>query len=96
MQIHGDKDSDGFYRGESHGRIGYVPCNMVSEVQMTEEELSHHLMKDNQMNRPRARSRADYHAEQWSASDVRRMVALFDYDPRKSSPNVDAEMVTNI
>lgn len=28
----GDKDADGFYRGESGGRIGYIPCNMVAEV----------------------------------------------------------------
>lgn len=33
MQIHGDKDADGFYRGELDNRVGYVPCNMVSEVQ---------------------------------------------------------------
>lgn len=28
----GDKDADGFYRGESGGRTGYIPCNMVAEV----------------------------------------------------------------
>lgn len=32
FQVFGDKDSDGFYRGESGGRTGYIPCNMVAEV----------------------------------------------------------------
>ena len=36
--MYGDKDSDGFYRGESGGRLGYVPCNMVSEIQVEDEE----------------------------------------------------------
>lgn len=32
FQVFGDKDSDGFYRGQSGGRIGFIPCNMVAEV----------------------------------------------------------------
>ena len=32
VQVFGDKDADGFYRGEGGGRTGYIPCNMVSEV----------------------------------------------------------------
>lgn len=32
FQVFGDKDADGFYRGESGGRAGYIPCNMVTEV----------------------------------------------------------------
>lgn len=32
FQVFGDKDADGFYRGESGGRTGYIPCNMVAEV----------------------------------------------------------------
>ncbi|XP_051046685.1 peripheral-type benzodiazepine receptor-associated protein 1 [Phodopus roborovskii] len=32
LKVFGDKDSDGFYRGESGGRMGYIPCNMVAEV----------------------------------------------------------------
>ena len=33
IKVYGEKDADGFYRGESSdGRSGYVPCNMVSEV----------------------------------------------------------------
>lgn len=30
----GEKDADGFYWGEAGSRSGFVPCNMVSEVQV--------------------------------------------------------------
>ncbi|KAM5215981.1 peripheral-type benzodiazepine receptor-associated protein 1 isoform 2-T2 [Hipposideros larvatus] len=32
LKVFGDKDADGFYRGEGGGRTGYIPCNMVAEV----------------------------------------------------------------
>ncbi|XP_007536186.1 peripheral-type benzodiazepine receptor-associated protein 1 isoform X3 [Erinaceus europaeus] len=32
LKVFGDKDADGFYRGEGGGRAGYIPCNMVAEV----------------------------------------------------------------
>jgi Variant SH3 domain. len=32
FQVYGTKDSDGFYWGELKGRRGYVPHNMVVEV----------------------------------------------------------------
>lgn len=41
----GDKDADGFYRGESAGREGYIPCNMVSEVQVENNEIKKQLLK---------------------------------------------------
>ena len=34
MQVYGEKDADGFYWGEAGPRQGFVPCNMVSEVQV--------------------------------------------------------------
>lgn len=43
-QVHGDKDPDGFYRGECGGRLGYVPCNMVSEIQVDDEETRKQLL----------------------------------------------------
>lgn len=46
-QILGEKDTDGFYWGEnSQGQCGYVPCNMVSEVQVDDERF----MQDNFSN----------------------------------------------
>lgn len=35
IKVFGDKDPDGFYWGEAAGRGGFVPCNMVSEVQVS-------------------------------------------------------------
>ena len=45
-QIIGEKDADGFYWGECGNRSGYVPCNMVSEVQVDDERMVHDLLKD--------------------------------------------------
>ena len=38
LQIIGEKDADGFYWGEAGTRSGFVPCNMVSEVQVNIED----------------------------------------------------------
>ena len=35
IKVVGEKDADGFYWGEAAGRAGFVPCNMVSEVQVS-------------------------------------------------------------
>ncbi|GLD47123.1 peripheral-type benzodiazepine receptor-associated protein 1 isoform X1, partial [Lates japonicus] len=43
--VYGDKDADGFYQGESCGRLGYVPCNMVSEIQVEDEETRQQLLQ---------------------------------------------------
>lgn len=43
--MRGDKDADGFYWGEVGGRSGYVPCNMVSEVQVDDERVAQELLK---------------------------------------------------
>ena len=45
VQVYGDKDADGFYRGESGARLGYVPCNMVSEIQVEDEETRQQLLQ---------------------------------------------------
>ncbi|XP_065429217.1 peripheral-type benzodiazepine receptor-associated protein 1 isoform X15 [Chrysemys picta bellii] len=45
LKVCGDKDADGFYRGECAGRAGYIPCNMVSEVQVDSAEVRKELLK---------------------------------------------------
>ncbi|XP_074869772.1 peripheral-type benzodiazepine receptor-associated protein 1 isoform X6 [Carettochelys insculpta] len=45
LKVCGDKDADGFYRGECAGRAGYIPCNMVSEVEVESEEVKMELLK---------------------------------------------------
>ncbi|XP_022073284.1 peripheral-type benzodiazepine receptor-associated protein 1 isoform X13 [Acanthochromis polyacanthus] len=137
IKVYGDKDADGFYRGESGGRLGYVPCNMVSEIQVEDEETRLQLLQQGFLStaasmekigtrthaqlprrpvpppKPR-RSKKVESAALWEESvdsssqdpshtaaaaalvenpapGARRMVAIFDYDPRESSPNTDIE-----
>lgn len=44
-QVFGDKDTDGFYRGELRARTGLIPCNMVSEIRAEDEETLQQLIK---------------------------------------------------
>ncbi|XP_069817083.1 RIMS-binding protein 2 isoform X9 [Dendropsophus ebraccatus] len=115
IKVYGDKDPDGFYRGESCGRGGFIPCNMVSEIQADDEEMMDQLLKQgflplntpvekivncerfkessrsvHRRSRKSKRERNRRSGRQHSVS-TRRMVALYDYDPRESSPNVDVE-----
>ncbi|XP_015793063.1 RIMS-binding protein 2-like isoform X3 [Tetranychus urticae] len=78
IKIFGDKDPDGFYRGELNDRIGFVPCNMVSEVQYDAETG--------------APIRGQNDNDPWAHLHVKKMIALYDYDPQELSPNPDAEM----
>ncbi|XP_054700733.1 RIMS-binding protein 2 isoform X11 [Grus americana] len=115
IKVYGDKDADGFYRGETCTRIGLIPCNMVSEIQADDEEMMDQLLKQgflplntpvekivncdrfkestrsvHRRSRKSKRERNRRSSRQHSVS-TRRMVALYDYDPRESSPNVDVE-----
>ncbi|XP_043355327.1 peripheral-type benzodiazepine receptor-associated protein 1 isoform X15 [Dermochelys coriacea] len=106
LKVCGDKDADGFYRGECAGRAGYIPCNMVSEVQAESEEVRKEMLKQGYI--PAATSvksiaelekQENYKPHPGSSwqdlrTDLitpRTMVAAFDYNPRESSPNVDVE-----
>ncbi|XP_072561949.1 RIMS-binding protein 2 isoform X3 [Paramormyrops kingsleyae] len=114
IKVYGDKDTDGFYRGEVSGRMGLIPCNMVLEIQTEDEEMMDQLVKQgflplntpvekivncnrfkdgrsiNRRSRKSKRERNRRSGRQQPLS-TRRMVALYDYDPRESSPNVDVE-----
>ena len=50
IKVFGDQDSDGFYYGESNGRLGFIPCNMVSEVQVDDPEVVRQLLLDTSSN----------------------------------------------
>ncbi|NXD95660.1 RIMB2 protein, partial [Chaetorhynchus papuensis] len=94
IKVYGDKDADGFYRGETCARIGLIPCNMVSEIQADDEEMMDQLLKQGflPLNTPieKIAERSRRSGRQQPLT-TRRMVALYDYDPRESSPNVDVE-----
>ncbi|XP_051973684.1 peripheral-type benzodiazepine receptor-associated protein 1-like [Xyrauchen texanus] len=155
IKVYGDKDADGFYHGEAGGRHGYVPCNMVSEIQVDDEETRDQLLMQGFLSTEASMEKIDarLHAQllrrpapppkpkrskkgvcQRSLSPASqispafafthflpsalcilllelkggcvheivltvtitagvscRMVAIFDYDPRESSPNADIE-----
>ncbi|CAB1418372.1 unnamed protein product [Pleuronectes platessa] len=95
MKVFGDKDRDGFYDGESGGLSGVVPSNMVSEIPVDDEYLKHLLMQQGFLPVDHTGfSPTPDMSDVSSISDelvVQRMVALFDYDPWESSPNVDSE-----
>ncbi|XP_008945456.1 PREDICTED: RIMS-binding protein 2 isoform X2 [Merops nubicus] len=93
IKVYGDKDADGFYRGETCTRIGLIPCNMVSEIQADDEEMMDQLLKQGflPLNTPVEKIERNRRSGRQQPVSTRRMVALYDYDPRESSPNVDVE-----
>nr|XP_021142196.1 RIMS-binding protein 2 isoform X13 [Columba livia] len=93
IKVYGDKDADGFYRGETCTRIGLIPCNMVSEIQADDEEMMDQLLKQGflPLNTPVEKIERNRRTSRQQPVATRRMVALYDYDPRESSPNVDVE-----
>uniref|UniRef100_A0A1A7WT31 RIMS binding protein 2 n=1 Tax=Iconisemion striatum TaxID=60296 RepID=A0A1A7WT31_9TELE len=92
IKIYGDKDTDGFYRGEVKGRLGLIPCNMVSEIRADDDETMDHLIKQGFLPLSTPVDKIEQNRRGLRRDQAsRRMVALYDYDPRESSPNVDVE-----
>ncbi|XP_064128113.1 RIMS-binding protein 2 isoform X2 [Loxodonta africana] len=93
IKVYGDKDADGFYRGETCARLGLIPCNMVSEIQADDEEMMGQLLRQGflPLNTPVEKIERNRRSGRRHSAPTRRMVALYDYDPRESSPNVDVE-----
>ncbi|XP_063147180.1 peripheral-type benzodiazepine receptor-associated protein 1 [Candoia aspera] len=46
LKVYGHKDADGFYKGECAGRTGFIPCNMVSEVQVDSGSARKQLLEE--------------------------------------------------
>lgn len=110
VQVYGDKDPDGFYWGELRGRRGYVPHNMVAEIDENQVGVGGApgaagplvggiggVGPNSVGGQPgvqqsvRGVSR-DRWGDIYANMPVKRMVALYDYDPQELSPNVDAEV----
>ncbi|XP_076614786.1 RIMS-binding protein 2-like isoform X5 [Chaetodon auriga] len=92
IRVYGDKDTDGFYRGEVRGRMGLIPCNMVSEIRAEDEETLDQLIKQGFLPLSTPVDRIEQNRRGLRRDQAsRRMVALYDYNPRESSPNVDVE-----
>ncbi|XP_077917262.1 RIMS-binding protein 2 isoform X5 [Halichoerus grypus] len=92
IKVYGDKDADGFYRGETCARLGLIPCNMVSEIQADDEEMMDQLLRQGflPLNTPVEKIERSRRSSRHPGA-TRRVVALYDYDPRESSPNIDVE-----
>ncbi|CAF0757215.1 unnamed protein product [Rotaria sordida] len=107
IRIYGDQDADGFYVGQTeNGRTGYVPSNMVSEIQLDDAEIEAHLLAgtinlENPNRVPstttattttkRILSGTNSSNIKSSAQSVKKMVAMFDYNPRENSPNINPD-----
>ncbi|XP_027889688.1 RIMS-binding protein 2 isoform X13 [Xiphophorus couchianus] len=93
IKVFGNKDTDGFYRAEIRGRVGLIPCNMVSEIQTEDDEMMDQLLRQGYLplNTPVEKLERNRRSGRQYPMSTRRMVALYDYDPRESSPNVDVE-----
>ncbi|XP_063980047.1 uncharacterized protein Rbp isoform X2 [Diachasmimorpha longicaudata] len=87
VKVWGDKDDDGFYWGECNGKRGYVPNNMVEELKSPPPEL------EGQGPGQGRRGQGDRWGDIYTNMPVKKMMALYDYDPQVVSPNVDAEAV---
>ncbi|XP_028851309.1 RIMS-binding protein 2 isoform X17 [Denticeps clupeoides] len=93
IKVYGDKDTDGFYRADIGGRPGLIPCNMVSEIQTEDDDMIDQLLKQGflPLNTPVEKIERNRRSGRQHPVSTCRMVALYDYDPRESSPNVDVE-----
>lgn len=98
--MYGDKDQDGFYWGELRGRRGFVPHNMVTEIDENSSvagNVSGSVAGPSSggIQSVRGVSR-DRWGDIYANMPVKRMIALYDYDPQMLSPNVDAEVWTKL
>uniref|UniRef100_A0A3B3S615 RIMS binding protein 2a n=1 Tax=Paramormyrops kingsleyae TaxID=1676925 RepID=A0A3B3S615_9TELE len=93
LKVFGDKDRDGFYCGEINGRTGLVPCNMVAEIEAGDKNTTDQLVHQGflPLSTPVAKIDRKRQGGRHPPTPKRKMVALYDYDPRENSPNTDME-----
>lgn len=92
LQIFGDKDADGFYWGELRGRRGFVPHNMVTEMEEGAAMAAAAAQGGTGLPTSVRGVSRDRWGDIYANVPVKRMIALYDYDPQELSPNVDAEV----
>ncbi|XP_018407403.1 PREDICTED: RIMS-binding protein 2 [Cyphomyrmex costatus] len=83
IKVYGEKDADGFYWGECRGRRGYVPYNMVEELKDPPGQ--------GQPGR-RGPTQSERWGDIYANMPMKKMIALYDYDPHELSPNVDVQV----
>lgn len=93
IKVYGFMGPDGFYKGELNGRVGFVPSNVVMEVSnpsATYNLKDKTLIKSFQ-EQQQQRQALEMRLQQ-QAAGIKRMIALYDYDPQENSPNADTEV----
>ena len=104
FQVIGDKDADGFYWGECGKRSGYVPCNMVSEVQVEDERMLQDIFKEDRRGMRGTGPGGGYGGpggrERWgdiyANTPVKKMIALYDYDPHEVTSKIRQRKMPNV
>lgn len=108
IKIFGDKDEDGFYYGETRaGARGYVPCNMVNELDLVDGQDIDDLLKrgylpsaspdeeEQSATQSQATTKSILKGKvgaEPAKSHVKRFFrAQYDYDPQEYSPNIDPD-----
>jgi RIMS-binding protein 2 len=88
IKVFGDQDADGFYYGESNGRSGFIPCNMIEEVQdpdiikqFTNEQIQ---LQQQQQPPPSGKQQSKMEQQDNRKSSV---IKADSYDNKKSSKN---------
>ncbi|CAF2154725.1 unnamed protein product [Rotaria magnacalcarata] len=85
IKIYGNQDADGFYIGQTeNGHIGYVPSNMVSEVETNDSET------ESKSTNVSSKKRTPSVSTPTNPKSIKKMQALFEYDADEYSPNVDS------
>lgn len=46
IKVIGDQDADGFFFGVTQGKSGYIPCNLISEVQVDDPVILEQLISE--------------------------------------------------
>lgn len=136
IKVYGSLGEDGFYKGEIDNQMGYVPCNVITEItdpnllnslyeksnqqqanlgpnqihqrqimqqanvanlQQQQQQTQNQVdvlqqqqlqLQQQQQQQPQQQQSQPQQAQQ---GGVKRMVALYDYDPQENSPNADTE-----
>jgi len=103
IKVYGEKDDDGFFKGAiKGGKRGLVPCNMIAQVDVpdgaTLEALYARgfLNSDPNLNVPKQpensrKSNGMEKSKKSFLSDDTTYIAVYDYNPSESSPNIDKD-----
>ena len=69
IKVYGEQDADGFYYGEASGRSGYIPCNMISEVD--DPEIVKQLMNESQTQQSGQKSSSKADSDRKSSGNIK-------------------------